>query len=124
MFDLTTFRSFMGINALFMFIGVWRYRWRACSVYCPVFMCLFQFIVLITANGFAFRDVDYDLCRVISIIRVAPRGNKEGGLHLLKQSSRKRRRAEVFLTHDFSTTIAESLGQTTEIDVFKGAQVA
>lgn len=30
----------VALNALFMFIGTWRYRWRVCSVYCTLATCL------------------------------------------------------------------------------------
>lgn len=38
----------VGLNALFMFIGAWRWRCRVCSVYCTMFVCLFQFAIMIT----------------------------------------------------------------------------
>ena len=41
----------IGLNALFMFIGTWRYRWRICSVYCTMFACLFQFAILIAVGA-------------------------------------------------------------------------
>lgn len=43
-----------GLNALFMFIGTWRYRWRVCSVYCTMFVCLFQFAILCAAGAMLF----------------------------------------------------------------------
>jgi hypothetical protein len=30
----------IALNALFMFIGAWRYRWRVCSLYCTFCACL------------------------------------------------------------------------------------
>lgn len=51
--QLTTIGVLMGLvfglislNALFMFIGTWRYRWRVCSIYCTLFMCVFQLAIL------------------------------------------------------------------------------
>ena len=44
----------VGLNALFMFIGAWRYRWRVCSVYCTFCACLYQFIIMIVAAVFLF----------------------------------------------------------------------
>ena len=40
----------IGLNALFMFIGAWRFRWRVCSIYCTFVACLFQFAILVTAG--------------------------------------------------------------------------
>ena len=47
---------FVQLNALFMFIGTWRYRWRICSVYCTFFVCLFQLCVLIAAGAMLFTN--------------------------------------------------------------------
>ena len=44
----------VGLNALFMFIGTWRYRWRVCSVYCTFFVCFFQFIILCVVGALMF----------------------------------------------------------------------
>ena len=49
-----TVYGIIGLNALFMFIGTWRYRWRVCSVYCPFFACLFQFIILCVVGALLF----------------------------------------------------------------------
>ena len=38
------------LNALFMFIGTWRYRFRICSVYFTMFVCLFQFAVIVATG--------------------------------------------------------------------------
>ena len=43
--------GFIGFNALFMFIGTWRYKWRVCSVYFTFFACLFQFIAQLTIGA-------------------------------------------------------------------------
>ena len=40
----------VALNALFMFIGTWRYRFRVCSAYFTWFVCLFQFCVLIAVG--------------------------------------------------------------------------
>jgi len=45
---------FVQLNALFMFIGTWRYRMRICSVYCSMFICLFQFAVIIATGCLLF----------------------------------------------------------------------
>lgn len=42
------------LNAIFMFIGAWRYRWRICSLYCTFCVCLVQFVVLIVTGAMAF----------------------------------------------------------------------
>ena len=34
------------LNALFMFIGAWRHRWRICSVYCTFCVCMIQIAIL------------------------------------------------------------------------------
>ena len=44
----------VGLNALFMFIGTWRYRWRVCSVYFTGVLCLFQFCVLVSTGALLF----------------------------------------------------------------------
>ena len=49
-----TVYGIVGLNALFMFIGTWRYRWRVCSVYCTFFACLFQFAILCAAGSMLF----------------------------------------------------------------------
>jgi len=54
--------GFIGLNALFMFIGTWRYRFRVCSVYCTIFSCMFQFAILITSATFLFNKYSTTLC--------------------------------------------------------------
>jgi len=44
----------IGINAIFMFVGTWRYGFRACSVYCTLFACVLQFAILITVAALFF----------------------------------------------------------------------
>ena len=44
----------IGLNALFMFIGAWRYRWRVCSVYCTMCACCTQLILSIVAATMLF----------------------------------------------------------------------
>ena len=44
----------VGLNALFMFIGTWRYRWRICSVYCTFAACILQFALLIAVGALMF----------------------------------------------------------------------
>ena len=44
----------IGLNALFMFIGAWRYRWRVCSVYCTLVACLCQLILSIVSATMLF----------------------------------------------------------------------
>ena len=38
---MQTLFGLISLNALFMFIGTWRYRWRICSIYCTMCMCIF-----------------------------------------------------------------------------------
>lgn len=54
--------GFIGLNALFMFIGTWRYRWRVCSIYCTLFACLFQFAVIITSATMLFSSYTTVMC--------------------------------------------------------------
>ena len=49
-----TLFGLIGLNALFMFIGTWRYRWRVCSVYCTLFMCVFQLAILAASASLLF----------------------------------------------------------------------
>ena len=44
----------VGLNALAMFIGTWRYRWRICSVYFTGIVCMFQLAVLIATGVLMF----------------------------------------------------------------------
>ena len=44
----------VGLNALAMFIGTWRYRWRICSVYFTGLVCMFQFCVIIATGALLF----------------------------------------------------------------------
>ena len=44
----------IGLNAIFMFIGAWRYRWRICSVYCTMVACLVQISLTIFAATMLF----------------------------------------------------------------------
>jgi len=66
-----TVLGLIGLNALFMFIGTWRYRWRACSVYCTIAMCMFQFIVLIVSATMLFSKYTMTLCAT-SLTSTAP----------------------------------------------------
>jgi len=43
---MSTMYGIIALNALFMFIGAWRYRWRVCSVYCTMCACLVQVVIL------------------------------------------------------------------------------
>ena len=43
---MSTSYGIIALNALFMFIGAWRYRWRVCSVYCTMVACVLQLILL------------------------------------------------------------------------------
>lgn len=59
--QLTTIGILMGtafgiiaLNALFMFIGAWRYRWRVCSVYCTLVACMLQLILTIVSATMMF----------------------------------------------------------------------
>jgi len=44
----------IALNALFMFIGAWRYRARVCSVYCTMIACLLQLILTIVSATMMF----------------------------------------------------------------------
>jgi len=44
----------ISLNALCMFIGTWRYRWRVCSVYSTGILCLFQFSVIVATGCLLF----------------------------------------------------------------------
>ena len=48
----------VGLNALFMFIGTWRYRWRICSIYCTFFACFFQFFILCVVGALLFTKTN------------------------------------------------------------------
>jgi hypothetical protein len=56
---------------------------------------------------------------LIKAFRATRLGRKKGGLHLLKKSSRKRKRAEFAAGHDLSLTVADAAKTKTEADVFK-----
>ena len=43
-----------GLNAIFMFVGAWRYRWRFCSLICTAVVCLLQFVLLIVSGALLF----------------------------------------------------------------------
>ncbi len=49
-----TLFGLIGLNSLFMFIGTWRYRWRICSVYCTLCMCVVQLAILAAAASLLF----------------------------------------------------------------------
>ena len=57
-----TVLGLIGLNALFMLIGTWRYRWRVCSVYFTLFMCVFQFVVLILSGTMLFSKYSLTFC--------------------------------------------------------------
>lgn len=66
--QLTVIGSLMGaaygviaLNALFMFIGAWRYRWRVCSVYCTFVACMLQLILTIVSGAMMFTKYN-DVC--------------------------------------------------------------
>lgn len=44
----------IAFNALCMFIGTWRYRWRICSVYCTMVACVLQLTLSIVAATMLF----------------------------------------------------------------------
>ena len=46
--------SIVALNAIFMFVGVWRYRWRFCSVICTAATCLIQLILSIVVGALMF----------------------------------------------------------------------
>ena len=44
----------VGLNAIFTFIGTWRYRWRFCSVICTLATCMCQLILSIVVGALLF----------------------------------------------------------------------
>ena len=44
----------VALNAIFMFVGTWRYRWRFCSVICTAATCLIQLILSIVVGALLF----------------------------------------------------------------------
>ena len=46
--------SVIGLNAIGMFIGTWRYGFRICSVYCTFIACMLQFALLIAVGAMLF----------------------------------------------------------------------
>ena len=63
--------------------------------------------------------IDPKMMQLIKAFRVTRTGSKRGGLHLLKKSSKKRRRTEFATSHSLSQTIKEAMRAPTEKDVFK-----
>ena len=61
------------LNAIFMFIGTWRYRWRVCSVYCTFAVCMFQFVILIATGAMMFTK--YNAVCMRSMTETMGRGN-------------------------------------------------
>lgn len=61
----------IGLNALFMFIGVWRSNFRVCSVYCTMAMCVIQLVVLILSAVMLFSSYTMAFCAT-SLTPVAP----------------------------------------------------
>ena len=51
---MRTAYGIIALNALFMFIGAWRYRARVCSIYCTFVSCLCQLILQIVAATMMF----------------------------------------------------------------------
>lgn len=71
--QLTTIAGLMGavyglvaLNAIFMFIGTWRYRWRICSIYMTFGVCLFQFAATIAAGALLFTKYNAICSRSIA----------------------------------------------------------
>ena len=56
----------IGLNALFMFIGTWRYGFRVCSVYCTFFACMFQFCILVAVGAMLFTKTNAICARSLS----------------------------------------------------------
>ena len=54
--------GFICLNALFMFIGTWRYRWRVCSVYCTVIVACFQIAIVVFTAVCIFSPYSLNLC--------------------------------------------------------------
>jgi len=70
--QLTTIAGLMGavyglvaLNAVFMFIGTWRYKWRVCSIYMTFGVCLFQLAATIAAGALLFTKYNAICARSI-----------------------------------------------------------
>ena len=51
---MSTSYGIVALNAIFMFVGVWRYRWRFCSVICTAATCLIQLVLSIVVGALMF----------------------------------------------------------------------
>ena len=51
---MATSYGIVALNAIFMFVGIWRYRWRFCSVICTAATCLIQLILSIVVGALLF----------------------------------------------------------------------
>lgn len=47
---MSTVYGVVCLQALIMFVGTWRYRWRACAIYCTMFSCVFHLAVTIASG--------------------------------------------------------------------------
>jgi hypothetical protein len=63
---MRTSYGIIALNALFMFIGAWRYRARVCSVYCTFVACLCQLILLIVSATMMFTKYNNVCMRSLS----------------------------------------------------------
>lgn len=60
----------IGLNALFMFIGVWRYELRVCSIYCTFCACVTQLALMIAVGALLFTKYNKVCAR--SMVETAP----------------------------------------------------
>ena len=63
--------------------------------------------------------VEPKMLQLIKAFRATRHGRKKGGLHLLKKSSKKRRRAQFEKEHDLAISVLQASRTSTEPDVFK-----
>ena len=63
--------------------------------------------------------IDSKMLSLIKAFKATRHGTKKGRMHMLKKSSKKRRRAEFEQRFELSTSIADAAKKTRESDVFK-----
>lgn len=50
-----TVLGLIGLNALFMFLGIWMKKFRIMSIYCNFFTCMAHLAILIASATFIFN---------------------------------------------------------------------
>lgn len=51
---MATSYGVVALNAIFMFVGTWRYRWRFCSIICTLLTCVCQLVISIVVGALLF----------------------------------------------------------------------